>query len=140
MKGILFFAILLLIPVTGCVSTVSIVNHDETKAEERGRSLLVSLYIRKDFTQALSQFDPKARETVSEASLRRLVSSVTREYGPVTSLEYDRWLPVLGGRSATVIFVAIHKSGKSYQRVGLQGDARGYLAESILYSSQPIKQ
>lgn len=123
----------------GCVN-VSIVNHDETKALERGRALLVALYVRKDFSQALEQFDPKAREAVSEASLSRLVSSVTREFGPVLSLEYDRWFPVLGRRSASVVFVAIHKGGRSYQRVELRGDASGYLAEAISYSNQPIKQ
>lgn len=139
-SAIIFLVTLLFIPASGCTPTVSIVNHDETKAEERGRAVLVAMYVRKDFSQVLNQFDSKARESVSEASLRKLVSSVTREFGPVVSLEYDRWFPVLGGRSATVIFVAIHKNGKSYQRVGLQGDANGYLAESISYSSQPLKQ
>lgn len=122
----------------GCVN-VSVVNHDETRALERGRAVLVALHMRRDFSQALNQFGPKARETVSEASLRRLVSSVTREFGPVVSLQYDRWFPVLGRRSATVVFVAIHKGGRSYHRVELQGDASDYMVESISYSSQPVK-
>lgn len=131
--------VVVLLLVGGCLN-VSVVNHDESKAEERGHAILVALYIRRDFSQALEQFDPKSRETVSEVSLSRLVSSVTREFGPVVSLQYDRWFPVLGRRSATVVFVAIHKGGQSYQRVGLEGDASGYLVESISYSSQPIKQ
>jgi len=136
-KATVLVALPFFLTLTGCVPTISIVNHDETKAEERGRAVLTALYLRKDFSQALNQFDPKARESISEAFLQRLVSRVTREFGPVVSLEYDRWLPVLGRRSATVIFVAIHKNGKTYQRIGLSGDAREYLAESVSYSSSP---
>lgn len=129
---------LVLLP--GCAVNVSIVDHDEAKAEERGRAFLEELYLRKNYRGALSHFDSDTRTRMTEASLKQTVTPILGELGPVTAVQYHRFEPVLGKRSAVVKFVVIHRAGRSYQRVSLRGDAGGYFVEHISHSSQPFNE
>lgn len=116
---------------------VNVIHHDEDRAGAEAADVLKLIYLKADYESAHVRLAKELREKLSTSQLRDLVGQVEAGQGAVQELRLGSFLPMPGQRAMTVFFDGTNERGRTYHRIVVIGDARGYKVAGIWVRGEP---